>query len=666
MVKKKSYTLKAEPGKRNLVDYAANLNPEQYEVVTEADGPCLVLAGAGSGKTRTLIYRVAYLLDRGIDPHRILLVTFTNKAAREMLDRVEGLLKFQPRGLWGGTFHHLGNICLRRYASRLGYTPEFSILDREDSKDLIKSAIRETGIDPKDKKFPKAAVVEAIINFAGNSRQDVEEAIKSRYSYFEEFIPDIKKVAGRYVKKKKETNSMDFDDLLINWLFLLEEIPEAQEYYSKQFQHILVDEYQDTNRLQFEIVRLLSDYHKNLLVVGDDAQSIYSFRAAEIRNILDFPERFPGAKIFKLETNYRSTPEILGLANESIKYNAGQYPKELKSLLSPGELPAVVPLRDSREESVFIAQRALELRDEGIPLREIAVLFRARYQAAHLEMELQKRNIPYVIRGGMRFFEQAHIKDVLSYLKIIANPRDELSWKRALRLQRGIGSASAQKIWLQVSKGESPLGMIKSKEMETIVPKRAKEGWQGFLNIVETLTFPETRYPAGMIREIVKNGYDNYVQLSYEDASERLEDLEQLAVFAQRYRALDQFLSDVTLQEGFRDERGQEARKEDEYLVLSTIHQAKGLEWHTVIIMGVVEKKFPHLKSLSCPKQLEEERRLFYVAVTRTRSGLYLTYPGVQFDPQQGLISVRPSMFILELSEDCYQVLEVREESGTY
>ena len=410
-----------------MIDYSTQLNSEQYEVVTRADGPCLVLAGAGSGKTRTLIYRVAYLLEKKVRPENILLVTFTNKAARHMLDRIESLLKHRPGKLWGGTFHHIGNRCLREYAGRLGYTNDFGILDREDSRSLVNSCIRELNIDFTQRRFPRPAVVEAIISLTTNSQESLAGVVRSKYPYFEEFIPEIEKVRQVYIEHKKASNNMDYDDLLVKWIELLEKVPEAFNRYSRQFQYILVDEYQDTNRLQNEIIRILGSYHRNIFVVGDDAQAIYSFRAADIKNILDFPKNFPGTKIFKLETNYRSTPEILEMANQTISNNIHQYPKQLRNVRGKGRLPRLLHVEDTRAEARFVAQRLLALREEGVPLKKIAVLFRARYQAADVELELVKRNIPYVIRGGVRFFEQAHIKDILAYLKIITNPRDGFS-----------------------------------------------------------------------------------------------------------------------------------------------------------------------------------------------------------------------------------------------
>ena len=659
----KTYTIKeSDKIKKSAIDYAKELNTEQYKVVTKGDGRILVLAGPGSGKTRTLIYRVAYLLDIGVDPKNILLVTFTNKAAREMLSRVEVLLKYQPKGLWGGTFHHIGNLCLRRYATRLGYNSNFSILDREDSRDLVKSCIEELKINTKERRFPKPGVIEAIINFSTNSIQSIQSVIEARYSYFEDLTPEIEKVAAAYTKKKKESNLMDYDDLLTRWLELLRTEPEAYEFYTKQFKYILVDEYQDTNRLQYEITKLLSNHHGNLLVVGDDAQSIFSFRSAEIKNILEFPKQFPGTKIFRLETNYRSTSNILRTANESIKNNKNQFSKHLKSLRDKGKKPILVRVKNISQQSVFISQRILELRDEGIPLNEIAVLFRARYQSAELEMELIKRDIPYIVRGGVRFFEQAHIKDVLAYLKIIVNPKDELSWKRVLKLQPGVGETYAHKIWLKICAEANPIeGFLKN--IFSDFPEKARNGIERFARIIKKITRTQAlNHLSEIIQEVVKQGYNEYVEATFTNAADRLQDLEQLANLAETHHTLQAFLTAITLREDFKGETVLGGRDEDEYIILSTIHQAKGLEWKVVIIIGAVNGQFPHPKSFDDPAQIEEERRLFYVAATRAKDEIYIPLPMLRFDRRQGEIITSPSLFIKELPESCFEGWVVNED----
>ncbi|MEA3488777.1 MAG: UvrD-helicase domain-containing protein, partial [Candidatus Omnitrophota bacterium] len=429
------------------IDFKGNLNEQQYEVVTRAEGPCLVLAGAGSGKTRTLIYRLAYLLERGEAPKGILLMTFTNKAAREMRDRTEMLLKYRPKGLWSGTFHHVGNRSLRMYASEVGFKKDFGILDQHDSRDLIKASMKKVNARAKEERFPKASVIQSIISFSVNTGESIEEILDERYPYFFKFTEDIKSIKRLYDRKKRDSGNMDYDDLLSRWKWLLENVPAARDRFCRQFRYIMVDEYQDTNFLQADIIDILGELNRNVFVVGDDAQSIYSFRGARVENILKFPERFKDAKIFKLETNYRSTPEILGLANDSLVHNKAQFQKVLKAVNPSIEKPALVEVKDFYSQAGFVAQRVLEMREEGTELKDIAVLFRAHYQSAELEMELVKRGIPYIVRGGIRFFEQAHIKDVLAYMKITANPMDEIAWIRALTLCPGIGPGYAEKIY---------------------------------------------------------------------------------------------------------------------------------------------------------------------------------------------------------------------------
>jgi len=397
-----------------MIDYLKELNKEQHRVVTEADGPCLVLAGAGSGKTRTLVYRVAYLVQKGIKPENILLVTFTNRAADEMMTRVKQLLGFKPDNLWGGTFHRIGNLILRKYANKLGYERNFNILDQEDSRTMVKHSMEDLGLNASGQNFPKASVVQGIISFSRNTNQDVAEVAQINYSYPEFIAVKIMEIAFLYDKKKKSANVMDFDDLLVNWLQLLEQFPEVKDRYAKQFEYILVDEYQDTNYIQAEIIKNLASFHNNVLVVGDDSQSIYSFRAADVKNILNFPKLFSKTKVYKIETNYRSTPQILDLANHIIKHNVDQFQKKLKADREDSILPTLIAARDDHHQAVSIVNRIMQLYRDGQNYQNMAVLYRATYQSAEIQLELSKQNIAYVVRGGMRYFEQAHVKDVIS------------------------------------------------------------------------------------------------------------------------------------------------------------------------------------------------------------------------------------------------------------
>src|SRR5215218_8556039 len=447
----KKYVLKRDQSSlpERLTRYKSELNEEQFKVVTAQPKATLVVAGAGTGKTRAITYRVAYLIELGISPQRILLATFTNRAAREMLRRVEGLTGSQNvHRVWGGTFHRIANLMLPRHALSIGFDSNYSILDGEDARDFINVCIDDAAIDTKAKRFPKAEVVQDIISYANNTDTPIEDIVVAKYPYFEMLTPQLKRVDFIFQTRKRERNVMDYDDLLLNMKRLLVEKQEIADIYAEQFQHILVDEYQDTNRLQAEVIDLLAVKHRNVMVVGDDAQSIFAWRGAEFTNIYEFPKRYPEAQVFKLETNYRSTPEILGLANVSIANNRRQFPKMLTAMKRSSEFkPALIPCSDVDQQSVFIASRILELRDEGVNLEDIGVLYRSHYHSIELQLELSRRNIPYRVQSGIRFFEQAHIKDVVSYLRIIVNPRDELAWKRILKMIPGVGNATANRIF---------------------------------------------------------------------------------------------------------------------------------------------------------------------------------------------------------------------------
>ncbi|MFH1594562.1 MAG: ATP-dependent helicase [Candidatus Omnitrophota bacterium] len=658
------YVLNEDPVKSfNRVDYKGTLNPEQYEVVTKAEGPCLVLAGAGSGKTRTLVYRVSYLLEKGVPPQNILLVTFTNKAARNMQDRIETLLKAKPSKLWSGTFHHIGNRSLHLFTKELGYRPGFGILDEEDSIDLLKVCIKNLKIKIHEERFPHPKVLRSIISFSANSKKSLLETLKKKHPYFLRFHDTIAKIAGEYEVKKKRSNNADYDDLLTKWLWLLKNVQKAKERFSEQFRYILVDEYQDTNRLQSEIVRELSSFHRNVLVVGDDAQSIYSFRGAEVSNILKFPDEYPDAKIFKLESNYRSSPEILELANDSIQNNTNQFRKHLRAVSDSNIKPILLEVGDLHDQARFISQRVLELRDEGVPLNEMAVLFRAHFQSAELQMELTKRDIPFILRGGIRFFEQAHIKDVLAHIKIIVNPLDELSWLRALSIQPGIGSVYAGRVFDEFANTGSLENMVK-KQFGAFLPDRARRGLEHFKKIMRAIMGGDLdKKPDETIIKIIDSGYGNHVLAHFDNAKDRIDDLHELANFAHNYKSIKTLLHDITLRESFKGETITRAPSNDEYLVLSTIHQAKGLEWNTVFIIGLCEGQFPHSKVKDEPNELEEERRLFYVATTRTKRELYLLHPITRYDYQMGTVITRRSVFLEELNTDLFDKWEIEERS---
>lgn len=642
-----------------MIDFKKELNDEQYRVVTEGDGHCLVLAGAGSGKTRAITYRVAYLLERGVQPEDILLVTFTNKAAREMVERVQHLTHGEIKLPWSGTFHHICYRVLRKYAPLIGYRSNFTILDSEDSRDLIKLSVKQEGIDRTQKRFPSPAVIQSLISYARNASKSMEEVLDEKHPQWLEIVDVVSRIQSDYARRKMEANAMDFDDLLVNTYLLLSRSETVRRKFSEQFKYVLVDEYQDTNNIQASLIKLFASLHNNLLVVGDDAQSIYSFRAADIQNILDFGYDFSDARIFKLETNYRSTPEILTLANEIIANNEKQYKKELRSHRESHVKPELHAFADAQEEAEFIAGRILELCDEGVKLSGMAVLFRAAHHSQVLEMELTKRDIPYEYRGGVRFFERAHIKDVLAYLRVFQNNTDTVAWSRVLNMQSGIGPATVQtivdKIITQV--GGSLLGDETSQRLSTEVltqfgdtlSARAKIGWKDFLGIWDDMVRMQSEEPSQLIRAVMNSGYATYLEAEYPDYRERLEDLEQLAVFAEHQTDLQRFLADASLQESYNNPVGKKVADDEEQLVLSTIHQAKGLEWSAVFIMHLINGQFPNDRALREAKGIEEERRLFYVAVTRAKTYLYLTYPLVGgFDTMlQG-----PSIFVEEVNRD--------------
>jgi len=677
----RQYMLQRVPASTSIhIDYAAELNEQQLAAVTAPPGPILVIAGAGSGKTRTLTYRVAYLLENGIDPRNILLLTFTNKAAREMLNRVANLLPVDASGLWGGTFHSVGNRILRRRGSALGYSSGFTIMDREDQKDLIDTVVASAGIDPKEIRFPKGDVLAEIFSFVINTEKPLEELLAEKFPYFLPLLDRIQDVQERYEKKKKATNSMDFDDLLQKTLLMFQQHERIAEVYRRQFQFILVDEYQDTNKIQADIVDLLASDHHNVMVVGDDAQSIYSWRGANFQNILEFPKRYPDAQVFKIEMNYRSVPEILEVANAAIAANVRQFRKHLSATRESKALkPALVALNDGAEQAQFVAQRILELRDENVDLNDIAVLYRAHYHAVELQFELSRRGIPYQITSGIRFFEQAHIKDVTSFVRFIANPRDEVAFNRMVKLLPGIGNRTAENLWqtwesrLAVAgigdpgreKTPAPAGVSAPGYSERLlamnVPAKSKKLWTQLAHTLDEIApGGQPNPPSEMIASIVEAIYDDYAKVNFTNYELRREDLDQLAVFARQFKDVHEFLSQLALISNVDAEAAPGQTSDKEAVNLSTVHQAKGLEFHTVFVIWLTDGMFPSSRSLDTRDALEEERRLFYVAVTRARDELYLTYPQMRLSGGYGDVFQRPSRFLQEISNDLVEDWQVR------
>jgi len=662
----REYTLQRAPRASTInIDYAAELNEQQLAAVTAPPGPLLVIAGAGSGKTRTLTYRVAYLLENGIDPRNILLLTFTNKAARQMLDRVANLLPVDASGLWGGTFHSIGNRMLRRHGSALGYSSGFTIMDREDQKDLINTVVTAAGINPKEIRFPKGDVLAEIFSFVINTETPIDALLAEKFPYFLPLLEQIKDVHARYEKKKKNTNSMDFDDLLEKTLRMLIEHEHIADFYRRQFQFILVDEYQDTNKIQADFIDTLAAEHRNVMVVGDDAQSIYSWRGANFKNILAFPERYPDAQVFKIELNYRSVPEILQVANAAIAANVKQFRKELAATRPSNAVrPAVVGLNDGSEQAQFVAQRILELRDEGIELDEIAVLYRAHYHAIELQLELSRRGIPYLITSGVRFFEQAHVKDVTSFVRFVANPRDEVAFKRMVKLLPGIGNKSAENHWRAWEAGLNERGEITSwgeRLLAMPVGAKSKKSWEQLAHTLDEIApGGQANPPSEMITSIVEAIYDDYAKTTFTNYELRREDLNQLAAFARQFKDVNEFLSQLALISNIDAEPALDQSTDTEAVNLSSVHQAKGLEYHTVFVIWLTDGMFPSTRSLETRDAIEEERRLFYVAITRARDELYLTYPHMRLSGGFGDIFQRPSRFLKEIPNQLVEDWQIR------
>jgi DNA helicase II / ATP-dependent DNA helicase PcrA len=621
-------------------NFKNELNQQQYEVVTGGDGPHLVLAGAGSGKTRALVYRVAWLVSQGIKPEKILLLTFTNKAANEMMTRSKALLGVAPKekfSLWGGTFHSVANRLLRIYGKHIGLESSFTIMDTNDVDTLLKLISKEFLKGLSEKRKPSPAIFRETISFANNSKINIEASLEIKFPEWVPFVEVFEKIATEYQRRKQVANLLDFDDLLLYWKKLTQDA-RAGEMLAKKWDYILVDEYQDTNVIQAEIIFNLSKQHQNILVVGDDAQSIYSFRAANIQNILDFPKHFKKCKTHKLETNYRSTPEILDLANQVIAVNQNQFTKELTAINDSHVRPELVALRSNKEEAWFVADKIQQLLGRDIRPSSIAILFRAAHYSQTLEMELNRRGIDYEMRGGLRFFERAHVKDVLAWLKVLGNHRDEVSWMRILQIYEGIGPVTAQLIYQQIVSLKDLSELV---ELKLKLAAKAGQSWSRIGSLLDKIVKQRDKDISLLINIIIEQ-YSGYLIEKYPDYRQRQDDLDQLAIFAVDYDSLEEFLNEISLQEGYSASQAKKENKES--VILSTVHQAKGLEWAAVFVINMTDSAFPH----PFAEEVEEERRLFYVAITRACRYLYLTYPLAvyRFD---GFKSMSPSPFISEV-----------------
>jgi DNA helicase-2/ATP-dependent DNA helicase PcrA len=624
-----------------------------------------VIAGAGSGKTRTITYRVAYLIQRGVAASQILLMTFTNKAAREMLSRVEHLTGNDAQAIWGGTFHAMGNRLLRQHGPLVGLQANYSILDDEDQRDLLKVCLGDAKVQVEEKRFPSPSIIQGLLSMAFNTQRPLSAVLEERAPHFAEWEGVLQEIARRYEGKKRSANALDYDDLLRFWLKLLQEHPEVAQRLGRQFRYVLVDEYQDTNTLQAQIVERISAHNgQNLMVVGDDAQSIYKFRGANYDNILKFSERNPGTEVFKLEVNYRSTPQILAFTNASILHNRQQFRKTLQPQRPRGTLPVVLPLNDVYQEATFVAQRILQLRDEGVPLTDIAVLYRAHAHSSIVQAELIKRNIPYDVRSGVRFFEQAHIKDAVAFLKVLDNPFDEVAWRRLWLMLPRIGNATAARLWAQIQQAANPLEVAVEARLAQSLPAAAQPYFKRLqLDLQALRVVLQDQPPAALIGAILGTAYPEYLRAKYEGAQTRLEDIQQLAVFARPYRSLRSLLSELVLLGELYGQEMNGATAETERLILSSVHQAKGLEWRVVFVIRMCEGEFPSERALHEEQGEEEERRIFYVATTRAKDELYLTHPLMDLSLRGGGQLLQPSRFLREIRFTLYEQGEVELRS---
>ncbi|MBN1841212.1 MAG: ATP-dependent helicase [Deltaproteobacteria bacterium] len=647
----KQYLIKEEPCQLQeqafSIPYKEVLNPAQYEAVTTLQGPLLVVAGAGSGKTRTLTYRVARLVEEGVPPGSVLLLTFTRKASQEMLRRAAVVLDERCEKVAGGTFHSFANLTLRRHAKEIGFGSGFNILDRADSEDVISLLRARLNLNLKGRRFPQKRTIVNIYSKAVNKGVAIEEVILEDHPHFVKDAPDLLRLHKAYETYKKEHCMMDYDDLLLYMKVLLEGNQAVRETLSHTYRYIMVDEYQDTNRIQADIVRLLAATHNNVMVVGDESQSIYAFRGANIGNIMDFPEIFPGTKTIKLEENYRSTQPILDVTNVIIDRAQRKYTKVLFTRKKGGVPPALVMAEDEHMQSQFVAQKILELREEGIPLGEIAVLFRSGYHAFDLEIELNGRNIPFVKVGGFKFMETAHIKDLLAHMRILANPLDSVSWHRALLLLENVGPKAADEIFHGVAssgKGVGGLAAIKPKP-------RYAQAFERFKDALEDLQ--ADRLSVADIGARLVQYYQAILERKFDDHPKRAKDLEHLLTIMERYKGIEKFLSDMALEPPNASiDDVLAADYNDEQLVLSTIHSAKGLEWHTVFIIWTLEGRFPAAYIVRSDEDMEEELRLMYVAASRAKENLFFSYPVKIYDRGTGMVLSSPSRFIEGISED--------------
>jgi len=650
------------------IDFEAELNEEQYAAVTAGDGPALVLAGAGSGKTRTLTYRVAYLLEKGVHPGNILLLTFTNKAAREMLERVTELTGVPGRSFWGGTFHSIGQRMLRMHGEGIGLKNNYTILDQSDAESLLTDVIRSLDATYlKDKNNPKSKVIANVISLSRNTCSPLEDTVYEHFPYYQEYVPKFADFMKAYMERKLQQQVADYDDLLVYWLKILQEQPEVCSYYQERFQHILVDEYQDTNKIQAAIIDTIGNRNQ-IMAVGDDAQSIYSWRGANYENILHFPENHDNSEVFRIETNYRSTPEILRFANDVInQFDVGAgFHKELRPVRDSNMQPMLLSCMDSREEAQVVIRRIHALLEEGRSLKDITVLYRAHYQAVDMQMELTRQNIPFQITSGVQFFEQAHVKDLVAQIKFAYNPNDSRAFHRFCGLLPKVGEKTAEKIFNTAfdeaqTTGEHIADLFESKAVTMKVPKGARQYWESLAATIKSLADATRNQekPSEIMRLAVEGWYAEHIKTLYPNYFQRMDDLQSLVGFAERFNDLQDMLAQLVLMNS--ETTNKSIDPEEDQLRLTTVHQAKGLEFPVVFLLGISDSMFP-LKRAIERGDLDEERRLFYVAVTRAKDELYLTSPRMsQYGGNTNFL--QPSRFINAVRSDLYEVVRMRRYS---
>jgi len=653
-----------------VIDFQTQLNAEQFAAVTAPPGPLLVLAGAGSGKTRTLTYRVAWLLSQGVRPGEILLLTFTNKAAKEMLHRVHDLTGIEAARFWGGTFHSLGNRALRIYGDALKLPKNFTILDADESESLLKQSVESVDkVFFKDKTNPRPGPLFSVLSLARNTQRSIRDTVTKNFPQYGEITDRLPAFATAYEKARRDQSVVDYDDLLELWLKLLSEAPEVAAYFTHRFRHVLVDEYQDTNTLQAQIVDRIAAHHQ-VMAVGDDAQCIYSWRGADFENIMTFPDRHAGTVIHRIEVNYRSTPEILAFANGVLNAQpkGRHFDKELRSARKHSIKPYVVQCMDDREQAEFILKRIHSLvHDDGVSANEIAILYRSHFLALEMQLALSRAGIPYVITSGVKFFERQHVRDLVALLRFVYNPADTQAWSRIAVLLPKVGEKGALKIHAAAADHarmmqKNFIDVLITDDVKSKVAKDAKDDWAQFCaSLVQVADAMSTQKPSDTVTVAIEGWYGDYLKGAYADYLDRLEELKALVGFASRFEEMQDLLAQIVLLNGETSER--EVDPNAECIKLTTIHQAKGLEYDVVFLIGAADGQLPTRRSIEAG-DVEEERRLFYVAVTRAKNELYISYPRVATRAGPGGMMLTPSRFLTELDDDLYEELRIKRSYG--